>query len=89
MTRKPKVMDRSLYANKLREEYEAIKKTLFWEDMNVRITDERMVASRHCETDHEIAKYQGSIEAFDFILRRLVKDILDLKPRKSLRTEES
>jgi hypothetical protein len=73
--------DKTYLKKQLKDEYEAISKTAFWRDYALRLEDERRAASRHCETDENIAKWQGFIRCIDTV-SGLPAEVIGVTPRK-------
>ena len=65
----------------LKKQYEQICATDFWLDFMARIEDERRVASRRCETDEDVTKWQGFIRCIDTV-KGIHLDVIEATPRK-------
>jgi hypothetical protein len=65
----------------LKKQYEQICATEFWKDFMARLEDERKSASRHCETDEDVAKWQGFIRGIETI-KGLPAEVIGVASRK-------
>lgn len=75
--------DRAYLKGKLKDEFKQIEQTGFWKDYMVRLGDERRIASRHCETDIDVLKWQGFIRCIDTVYG-LPTEVIEVTPRKIL-----